>query len=170
MRAELAAALQAMPNPVRGGPLIHQLYYKEQLYHGPYLETAPDLIFFMDDFRCEVTTSLGRPDPFELNPINSGSHRPDGLFIAWGRGVRRGVTLDANIVDIMPTVLHCLGLPVPDDVDGRILLEAFAPDSEVAKRPVVIGEGGEVERTRYEWSEEEREKVRVRLRGLGYLS
>ena len=34
----------------------------------------------------------------------------------------------ARIVDVVPTLLYALGLPVAGDMDGRVLTGAFAPD------------------------------------------
>jgi predicted AlkP superfamily pyrophosphatase or phosphodiesterase len=63
-------------------------------------------------------------------PPGSGSHGyvasdPDlrALFIASGRGIREGVTLDAvNTIDIAPTAATLLALELKD-VDGRVLKE-----------------------------------------------
>ena len=37
----------------------------------------------------------------------------------------------ANIVDLAPTALHAMGLPVPDDMDGRVLTELFTDGRQV---------------------------------------
>lgn len=56
----------------------------------------------------------------------SGTHRIDGIAFLSGAGIRRGGTLDgAVITDIAPTILYALGLPVAEDLDGRVLTEAF---------------------------------------------
>jgi predicted AlkP superfamily phosphohydrolase/phosphomutase len=62
----------------------------------------------------------------------SGTHKTeaamDGIFAAAGGPLRRGVRLEsASILDLAPTVLHLLGLPVPDDMEGRVLTEALDP-------------------------------------------
>jgi hypothetical protein len=52
----------------------------------------------------------------------------DGILIASGGPFRRAATLaSANILDIAPTVLHLLGLPVAEDLDGRVLTDALDP-------------------------------------------
>jgi hypothetical protein len=54
---------------------------------------------------------------------------PDGLLLLAGRGVREGEFLGpARIVDVAPTLLYALGLPVAGDMDGRVLTGAFTPD------------------------------------------
>jgi len=39
-----------------------------------------------------------------------------------------------RVYDIAPTILHMFGLPIPSNMDGRVLLEIFDPDSDYAKR------------------------------------
>ncbi len=54
---------------------------------------------------------------------------PDGLLLLAGRGVREGHFVgQANIVDVVPTLLYALGMPVAGDMDGRVLTGAFAPE------------------------------------------
>ncbi|MDX1383684.1 MAG: alkaline phosphatase family protein [Thermoanaerobaculia bacterium] len=55
-------------------------------------------------------------------------HGPPGVILMRGGPVRRGVRLeDADIYDVLPTILHLLALPVPADGDGETLVEAFEP-------------------------------------------
>lgn len=53
-------------------------------------------------------------------------HETYGIFIAAGPQVRRGVEVaDASVLDITPTLLHYLGLPVAKDMDGKVLASVF---------------------------------------------
>ena len=59
--------------------------------------------------------------------VKSGCHDPKGMMILYGAGVRAGRPLDeANNLDIAPTLLTLMGLPVPEEMKGRVLSEAFA--------------------------------------------
>jgi tetratricopeptide (TPR) repeat protein len=63
-------------------------------------------------------------------------HEPDGILLAAGPGIRRGAKIEgASVVDLAPTLLHYLGLPVAKDMDGRVLTELVEPDFE-AEEPV----------------------------------
>lgn len=54
---------------------------------------------------------------------------PDGVLLLLGEGVRPGTLITgARLVDVAPTLMYSLGLPVARDLDGRILTEAFAPE------------------------------------------
>ncbi len=56
-------------------------------------------------------------------------HGPPGVIMLAGGPVKRGYTLtDAHIYDVFPTLLHLLGLPVPEDGDGRVLMDALDDD------------------------------------------
>lgn len=73
----------------------------------------------------------GRPHLDDLPPERrmekeASWHRPMGILVAAGPGVRRGATVAAaNIVDIAPTVLALLGLPAASDFAGRALAEVI---------------------------------------------
>jgi hypothetical protein len=46
---------------------------------------------------------------------------PPGVFLAAGPGIRPGVVEGARVVDVTPTLLDFLDLPVADDMEGRLL-------------------------------------------------
>jgi tetratricopeptide (TPR) repeat protein/predicted AlkP superfamily phosphohydrolase/phosphomutase len=53
-------------------------------------------------------------------------HEPDGIFLAAGPHLRRGAAIEgASVLDVTPTLLHYLGLPVARDMDGKVLEGAF---------------------------------------------
>jgi hypothetical protein len=65
----------------------------------------------------------------------SGKHQLDGVLIASGGPILRGAKLSASVRDIAPTILALLGLPVPRDMDGRVLTELLDPEF-LARHPV----------------------------------
>ncbi len=54
-------------------------------------------------------------------------HQDPGILVLAGPGIRRGALLtgNANVLDITPTLLAVLGLPVPRTMQGKVLTEAF---------------------------------------------
>jgi hypothetical protein len=112
-------------------------------------------------------SAVGNPSLVVANPIGgrSGQHRRNGIWMLAGPGIKQGLRLDADIYDIAPTALHILGVPVPEDMDGRLVEDAFVERQAVSfEKPqamlsnVVTG-----------LLEEEDREVRERLRSLGYL-
>jgi predicted AlkP superfamily phosphohydrolase/phosphomutase len=63
------------------------------------------------------------------NPSNSGSHEgaPDGFVLAFGAPVEKGRPARASVVDLAPTILYFLGLPVGRDMDGFARIDLFKP-------------------------------------------
>ncbi|MEM6334433.1 MAG: alkaline phosphatase family protein [Planctomycetota bacterium] len=87
-----------------------------------------------------------RPDPREGKAGPTDWHRPLGVVAMAGPGIKQGESLyGANLLDITPTVLRLLGLPVGSDMRGRPWVEALEATLD-AKRIVsweaVDGDGG----------------------------
>jgi hypothetical protein len=69
---------------------------------------------------------LGRLSEFASLQEISGDHRLFGILIMSGQGIRKNVRLESSsVLDITPTILHLLDLPVGKDMEGRILTEAL---------------------------------------------
>ncbi len=89
--------------------------------------------FHSDDLRPPVPRHFRDPrDKFghEMNPV--AWHRQQGIFVAAGPGIKRDELIHgAGLLDIAPTVLALLGLPVADDMDGRALTQIFSEPVEL---------------------------------------
>jgi predicted AlkP superfamily phosphohydrolase/phosphomutase len=135
-----------------------RIYSPYELYSGQYVDLVPDILFDIEDGECSIHFGFGKelyqkPPP---NPVHSGIHKKEGIFIACGPDIKQGHEIQgAKIYDIAPTILHMFGLPVPDDMDGRVLTEIFREGSEPAQREV-----------KYQKVDGEREKVKDRIRKL----
>jgi len=118
----------------------------------------------------EAVTSL-REDAVAPATKMNASHRPEGIFLAWGPDVDAGsVPADASVYDVTPTVLHAAGEPVPDRVDGRVLDEIFAPGSPPAETDVRTTDYDDTDGdTASGEGRDDFDDVEDRLRGLGYI-
>jgi len=69
----------------------------------------------------------------------SGTHEgaPDGFVIAFGRDVAKGTLPRASVVDVAPTVLYFLGLPIARDMDGFARTDMFAA-TFTERRPITF--------------------------------
>ena len=55
-------------------------------------------------------------------------HSPFGIIGLMGPGVRAGGHIpDARVLDVTPTILYALGLPVARDMDGTVVTDGFEP-------------------------------------------
>jgi len=172
VRQRVADALRQLRHPQSGRPLVDEIIFREQVYEGPYAEQGADLLLIMDDFRYIAFPLFASDTQLVTAQVrgDSGSHRLQGILLACGPAVRRGVELDgARIIDLAPTILYRMGLPVPEDMDGRVLTEMFEP-SFVGVTPLQRAEVKAAHpRPEHEWQSEERAEIEARLRGLGYL-
>ena len=70
-------------------------------------------------------------EPFKGNPYLSGTHEdaPDGLLILYGPDIIPGAKLSgASVLDITPTLLYLLGLPLGRDMDGRLRTDVLSEE------------------------------------------
>ena len=79
-----------------------------------------------------------------------GYHDFYGIFLAYGKGIKKGYRIHkAKIYDLAPTILHIFGLPIPNDMDGRVLTEIFEKDCELLEySPVYVDCGYYTKTTR----------------------
>jgi len=174
---DITDALLSLRDPDTGETVIKGVLRREEVYHGPCTERAPHLLIaWWEEGACAVKPSFRGGDKRQIFDKRStddlgwsGNHRRNGVLFLCGQGVRRGATIsDASIMDIAPTVFYRLGLPIPEDMDGKVLLDAFEP--EFAKEPIIttaaISPDGHTEGG---YSEEEANAMAEKLRGLGYL-
>ena len=172
LREEISESLYALTDPEEGERIIAEVYPKEKIYHGPFLEHLPDLVVKPAD-RYIFSEALGRHPLVEASPsMLTGSHRLNGLIMLKGPQIRRQEKVEgAEIIDLAPTILYALGVAIPEDMDGRVLEEAFHP-SYLKAHPTCHApkrSSGPLEREEEAYSDEEIERMQEHLRGLGYL-
>jgi len=62
-----------------------------------------------------------------------GSHQKDGVLYAYGKGIKQGFKApNAEVFDLVPTVLHSMSLPLPCEFDGHILHDLFVEEIPAA--------------------------------------
>lgn len=140
--ADIIARLKKLIDPKTGEPLDATVFKRDDIYHGDYANLGPDVVFFIDKY-MPVPTGEQRSEWGDR--AVSGQHARHGIFMAFGPDIKNtgGKLKNLKIHDITPTVLHLFGLPVPADIDGRVLTEIFHPPSDPATRPVAYESAGE---------------------------
>jgi predicted AlkP superfamily phosphohydrolase/phosphomutase len=158
-----------------GEPVVDVVYRSEEIYSGPYTPYAPDLNILMRGmtYITQSWREMAGQQLFAPPGSYSGTHRPLGLMSLHGPHIARlGRQSEVQIVDIAPTVLWLLDLPIPDDLDGR-LLSSFIHAEALSNRPPVSVSSAEAPApatTEQGWSDSaEEQEVLERLRDLGYL-
>jgi predicted AlkP superfamily phosphohydrolase/phosphomutase len=177
LRQELYKALLAIEDPKTGRPVLSHVFSSEELYHGPFVSMSPDLILEpqrdnlnpIHNFVLDSSLLTDRASCFGSSVPYTANHSLDGIFVGWGAGVTRGNQIeDAHIIDIAPTVLAALEIPVPNYMDGRMLSEIFSPDSVPVLHRTNSKQCTQDVSEKLLNSEEEL-VVEKRLRNLGYL-
>lgn len=175
LRNEIVQELLRLQDPQDGLPVVDQVLKREELFEGPHVSDAPDVLTIMRglsymtrkgyEFSEERGQIFRRPYTYE-----SGSHRLEGILLACGPNITSGKKLaGAKISDFAPTLLYLSDCPIPPEMDGRVLTEMISPQY-ASQHQVVIKSPEAVEKQMDAgWEPDEEEEIKERLRGLGYL-
>lgn len=117
------------------GRLIFEAAFPSNNYYsGSEITRAPDILLIPTRMNYSISTDILSQ---VCVPFQSYEHKLNGLFAAIGPDIEHSGYLGErlSLLDIAPTILHLFGLPVPLDMDGRVLDEIFKTGSEVDSRP-----------------------------------
>lgn len=161
--ADLSSRFREIRHPHTGEKLLVDVLRGADIYPaGAEGILLPDLVLIpADGYGFSFTVA---DTPPEVSP--EGTHRHNGVLLMEGEAITYPAeALHPNLVDMAPTVLHLLGLPVPQDMDGRVLEEALT-----GRRPVRFEEADSslVEQPQT-YDSNQSELIEQRLKGLGYL-
>jgi predicted AlkP superfamily phosphohydrolase/phosphomutase len=171
---ELRKKLLALRDPLYGEPVVAEVWWRGELYDGPFEDESPDLRIVWHEVPGERRTHFAAGEPWSKQAFGyttlSGDHMRDGILVAWGRGVQKGRKVkESTIFDLAPTVLYLLGQPVPDHMDGHVLYSMLDP-ALVAMQPETRQRTFTTDTPEpREYSPEDKGTVEQRLRDLGYL-
>jgi predicted AlkP superfamily phosphohydrolase/phosphomutase len=140
VRRRLLERLATIAEPGAAEPFVGRAYTREQLYSGPYVENAPDIVFVESP-----TMFVGRGSPADTAVFGppsytfSGYHRPEGILFAAGPRFRHQEPREkVSILDIAPTLYWLFDVEMPADLDGDVLAGLVHSDS-LAQRPPRTG-------------------------------
>jgi predicted AlkP superfamily phosphohydrolase/phosphomutase len=129
LKRELIRKLAGLRDPASGEIAIREVYAASDLYNGPYIDHAPDLIVgYNDGFRASWDAAVGKTglSVFEDNTKAwSGDHSVDPTIVPGVLFSNR--TMEAEnpgIEDMAPTALDLFGVPAPAWMEGKSVLGA----------------------------------------------
>ncbi|GAC1344050.1 MAG: alkaline phosphatase family protein [Ktedonobacteraceae bacterium] len=144
-QAEIAALcddLKRQRHPKTGRPLIDEAFTTEVYGTGQYAPAEPHLLLLPNDditFRVE----LGNERIWEDLGKAYGSHHKNGILYAYGSGIKQNFKApNAEVYDLVPTVLRSMDLPLPYAFDGRILDELFVEEQKSAEQDTLAAANG----------------------------
>jgi predicted AlkP superfamily phosphohydrolase/phosphomutase len=135
-RSELIERLYGLTSPGTGEPVVSRVWTREEAFDGPFMDHAPDLTLTLRD--GGLISILPSKSSVKQREEVSGTHRMEGTFMAKGPGILQGTRLYAlSILDVAPILVHSLGLPIPEEMEGRVPAEIFEP-LYVQQHPVEV--------------------------------
>jgi predicted AlkP superfamily phosphohydrolase/phosphomutase len=164
--ALIAILTEQLLDSETGASIIRTVWRKEDIYNkeAEFFVDAPDLIVTFLPGYCPSSQSVrlgfgtadqGRSTEHPTCQAN------DRWLLAWGNSIKSEYSGDGRLVDLVPTALYILGLPIPRVLSGRVLEEIFEPGSANSVQPRYQAESG--------LTLEEEALLVDRLGALGYL-
>jgi predicted AlkP superfamily phosphohydrolase/phosphomutase len=123
-RDRVKAMIEVLPDH-EGNPMGSVVFKPEELYREV-RNVPPDLLVYLGNLRWRSVGSFGLPGIYtfenDTGP-DDANHDQDGVFILWDpRHDHRGRRVEGlQLMDVAPTVLECLGIRVPTDMQGYAL-------------------------------------------------
>lgn len=173
VRSDVIAAIAAWHDPHSGAPVVRRAWRREEVYAGPHVAYAPDIVLELaldrgQAYACAPSAGAAPGETIRSGLAGaggkldgmSGSHRREGVYLLRAPGVAAGAWRTAEIADMAATILAQLGVEVPADMEGVPVGAAGR-----SGRP---GAGGDA-LAESAYSEEEEREIERRLGALGYL-
>jgi predicted AlkP superfamily phosphohydrolase/phosphomutase len=118
----------------------HYAYFDAEVGRALAEQGPDDLLLIVSGFGMEPV-GLGKRMLAKMlsEPDVTGSHEraPDGFLLAYGEAVKPGRAPLGSVVDVAPTILYFLGLPVARDMDGYARTDILKPTFTTA-RPITF--------------------------------
>jgi hypothetical protein len=155
-------------------PVIRHAWTSDEIYSGPHIAGAPDIILEMvENVAADISSSSFYEKPRSY-PSLKGGHIRNGILLAAGNSISPAkVRNNAHVADIAPTILHTFQLGIPVNLDGQVLQALFEPASVLGKPPKFVemqtdkSVKSDADLTVY--TRDEEEQMKARLQKLGYL-
>jgi len=182
IRDQVMDALRGIQDPWTGESVFSAVRSREEAFGVSEDMTLPDIQMVTREAKYDISGKLvlekslpqGMFVGVEKNArAANGMHRPEGIFFLSGPGCKPNVDVTGTtLTDLCPTILFLLGVPVPTDLDGRIVDEAFEEDF-LSRQPREYSERDEQRRVPEEsdtvYSSDEEAMLIDNLKSLGYM-
>lgn len=178
LRDELQRTLFALRDPWSGQPVVSRVHPREELFSGPFVARAPDLLLELNldaGYSYNLMPSSAAPGDSAFRRLApdeylgrkgrslQGSHRERGLFVAAGPAVRHAGEVQLGMTDASALVLARLGIEAPRPAPAA-LLETLLHGSPTGRAPFAPSPRRRAARAALDDG-----RVESRLRSLGYI-
>jgi predicted AlkP superfamily phosphohydrolase/phosphomutase len=150
LRDNLIRLFSELTDPETGQRMIKKVHRWEEVYGQHAVNDPLDLVFEMNPGYSthELLKPLGSSSPVsetgrkQLSFLETpgfydwvGDHQPEGVVFIAGPGIRSQQRISASVMDIVPTVLAIMNLPLPGSLDGTVIKDVFiAPPKSMKLR------------------------------------
>ncbi|MCP4416577.1 MAG: hypothetical protein GY805_08140, partial [Chloroflexi bacterium] len=165
---DVERSLLALRDPDTGQPVVTRVWRKAETYGSNALPDLPDLYVEWVNDQYTDMGSIGYGRGIFSEPIRgrSGGHTMRGIFLAHGPGIKRGYAVEnACLIDLAPTVMQLLGVPVAAHMDGKVLHEMMKDDADILYEDDL----DDVDEAVYAFSAAEKAALEKRFHDLGYI-
>ncbi len=177
---DLINELHTLKDPETNEHIVDYVLKRNDCFTGQYAYEAPDLAVIMKNLQylgkgnhTGVLTSFQTNKLFEPThnaDSATGTHRMNGVIILNSDYIKQKTIInDAKIADVAANVLYMMGLPIPRDMDGKILTDAYE-DSYLKSNPIRYLDSTEETQNDKVHIKDDEAIVKERLKSLGYLS
>lgn len=172
---EVCELLKSLKDPATNELVVDQIYDRNQIYQGAYKKQAPDIIYLTRgmEYKAMGLSDFASPNVFDPVYGTTGHHRMNGILLCNGKGVfKEGQTINnAHIQDLAPTILYMMNLNIPEDMDGKVLLDLFTTKFNTDhKIDYKHSNGMKQESIGSLLTEEEHAELIERMQDLGYVT
>lgn len=120
-----------------GKKLDTKIVKRKDVYYGPLAKFAPDLFTYFGKMHWAISPLVGHGSNYSYDTAlgsDDGVHGPQGFFMMAGPDIPKMGEIrakpepwtppekDFSLLDIAPTILHLMGIEVPEEMEGRDLI------------------------------------------------
>ncbi|MEW6381269.1 MAG: alkaline phosphatase family protein [bacterium] len=117
VRRQLAEAIMDMKDPASGEAILSKVVTREEIYHGPYLAQAADLVAIPRD-GYDLKGNIDQASLIGRSELTGMHTYDDAFFYLKGKSINE---LGFDIHALAPTILKLMGVPIPQDMDRKPL-------------------------------------------------
>jgi len=107
-----------------GSILDTKIFKKKEYFKGECEDSSPDIVIYFDNLEYGANTSLiGNPLPWSPQTAvgsDDAAHSRQGIFIM-NNSQQKGDMGEIDILDVAPTILNSLNIPIPGNMIGKVI-------------------------------------------------
>jgi len=159
---EVKEVFRSIRIPETGKPAFRSILRREDVYPGPMMDQAPDVLLIPADERLMVTPSFGQEWSWSYQ---TGLHRHEGMWMHRSPRIKSGrLAHRIRLIDVLPTLFEDLGFEASGVFQGQPVSAVFSQaTTAVSADPPAAGMAGS------DGDEFEAADLTERLKAMGYL-